>query len=136
MLMHPHRSYKARILGCTLSAPAVCQGVAALFLALCFADSVSSAAPIATNTALPLSTDEFIIRQQFVVSHSSDRIESTRRSVNRFESRTVLGYGFTSKLALFGVLPLVYVNTESGAKLKKLYCVAIHVRLLFLRKNM
>ena len=112
--MHPHRSYKAKILGCTWPASTVRQGVVTLFLALCFAGSVSSAAPIATNTALPLSTDEFIIRQQFVMSHSSDRFESTRRSVNRFESRTVLGYGLTSKLAFFGVLPLVDVNTELG----------------------
>ena len=112
--MHTPRSYKAGLSGCTLPAPAIRQGVATLFLALCFAESVSWAAPIATNTALPLSTDEFIIRQQFVITRSSDRIESTRRSVNRFESRTVLGYGFTSKLAFFGVLPLVDINNESG----------------------
>ena len=74
----------------------------------------SSAAPIATNTALPLSADEIIIRQQFVMTRSSDRIAGTRREVDRFESRTVLGYGATSKLALFAVLPLVYVNREFG----------------------
>ena len=114
VLMHSPRSYNARILGCTWPAAAVRQGVATLFLALCFADSESWSAPIATNTALPLSTDEFIIRQQFVMTRSSDRIAGTRRSVDRFESRTVLGYGFTSKLAVFGVLPLVDVNSELG----------------------
>ncbi len=77
--------------------------------------SVASwAAPIATNTALPLSADEIIIREQFVMSHSSDRISGTRREVDRFESRTVLGYGLTSKLALFGVLPLVEISREFG----------------------
>ena len=75
---------------------------------------MSWAAPIATNTALPLSTDEFIIRQQFVMTRSSDRITGIRRSVDRFESRTVLGYGFTSKLAVFGVLPLVDINRKVG----------------------
>jgi len=34
----------------------------------------SWAAPIATNTALPLSADEITIREQFVMTHSSDRI--------------------------------------------------------------
>ena len=74
----------------------------------------SWAAPIATNTALPLSADEIIIREQFVMTHSSDYISGTRREVDRFESRTVLGYGATSKLALFGVLPIVNVNREFG----------------------
>lgn len=115
VLMHPPRSYKPRVFCCSWPAPAVRQGVATLFLALCFTVSVSWAAPIATNTALPLSTDEFIIRQQFVMTRSSDRITGTRRSVDRFDSRTVLGYGFSSKLALFGVLPLVDVSTEIGA---------------------
>ena len=74
----------------------------------------SWAAPIATNTALPLSADEIIIRQQFVMTHSSDYIAGTRREVDRFESRTVLGYGLTSKLALFAVLPIINVNREFG----------------------
>ena len=112
--MHPPRLYKPGICPSTWPAPAVRQGVATPFLALCLTVSVSWAAPIATNTALPLSTDEFIIRQQFVMTRSSDRITGTRRSVDRFESRTVLGYGFTSKLAVFGVLPLVGVKSDIG----------------------
>jgi len=114
VLMYSCRSYKAILSGCTWPVPTDRLGLASLFLALCFANSVSWAAPIATSTALPLSTNEFIFRQQFVLTRSSDQIESTRRSINRFESRTVLGYGFTSRLAFFGVLPLVYVNTEMG----------------------
>ena len=43
----------------------------------------SWAAPIATNTALPLSADEIIIRQQFVMTHSSDYIAGTRRDAER-----------------------------------------------------
>jgi len=74
----------------------------------------SWAAPIATNTALPLSANEIIIRQQFVMTRSSDRIAGTQREVDRFESRTVLGYGLTSKLALFGVLPLIDISREIG----------------------
>ena len=115
VLMHPPRSYRPRKFCCTWPAPAVHQGVATLFLGLCFTVSVSWAAPIATNTALPLSADEIIVRQQFVMTRSSDRITGISRRVDRFESRTVLGYGYSSKLALFGVLPLVDVSTEIGA---------------------
>ncbi len=115
VLMHPPRSYKPGVFCCTWPAPAVRQGVATLFLGLCFTVSVSWAAPIATNTALPLSADEIIVRQQFVMTRSSDRITGISRRVDRFESRTVLGYGYSSKLALFGVLPLVDVSTEIGA---------------------
>ena len=79
-----------------------------------FLSGASWAAPIATNTALPLSAGEIIIREQFVMTRSSDHIAGTRREVDRFESRTVLGYGQTSKLALFVVLPLVNVSREFG----------------------
>ena len=86
-----------------------------MFTMLCVLISGASwAAPIATNTALPLSADEIIIRQQLVMTRSSDHISGTRREVDRFESRTVLGYGLTSKLALFAVLPIVNVNREFG----------------------
>ncbi len=86
-----------------------------MFSMLCVLISGASwAAPIATNTALPLSADEIIVREQLVMTRSSDHIAGTRREVDRFEFRTVLGYGLTSKLALFGVLPLVDVNREFG----------------------
>lgn len=89
--------------------------VAWVFFILCVLVSGTSwAAPIATNTALPLSTNEIIVREQFVMTRSSDHITGTRREVDHFESRTVVGYGRTSKLALFGVLPLVYVNRRFG----------------------
>ena len=115
VLMRLPCSSKPRILGCIWPAFAVRRRAATLFLAQCFTVSVSWAAPIATNTALPLSTDELIIRQQFVMTRSSDQISGISRSVDRFESRTVLGYGFTSKLAVFGVLPLVDISADIGA---------------------
>ncbi len=85
-----------------------------VFILCVLVSGASWAAPIATNTALPLSAGEIIIREQFVMTRSSDRIAGTRRKVEQFESRTVLGYGATSKLALFGVLPLIDVNREIG----------------------
>ncbi len=83
-------------------------------LALCLAVSVSWAAPIATNTALPVSAGEIIFREQLIASYSSDVLGGTTRQVDRFEARTVLGYGLTSKLALFGMLPLVHIDRTLG----------------------
>jgi Putative MetA-pathway of phenol degradation len=71
-------------------------------------------APIATNTALPLSEGEMIVREQVVVARSSDGSGGSRRKVERLEARTVLGYGLTSRLAVFGVLPFVNADTTFG----------------------
>lgn len=77
--------------------------------------NLSLAAPIATSTALPLSADEVFVREQFVMTHSSDNFGGMRREINRFEARTVVGYGVSSKLALFGVLPLVNLDRSFGS---------------------
>jgi hypothetical protein len=89
-------------------------GARTLLLALYFAAPVSWAAPIATNTALPISADEIIVRVQLVATHASDSLGGLNRHVDRFEARTVLGYGLTSKLALFGMLPLVDIERTLG----------------------
>jgi len=85
-----------------------------LLLALYFAVTASWAAPITTNTALPISADEIIVRVQLVATHASDNLGGLNRHVDRFEVRTVLGYGLTSKLAVFGMLPLVNVEHTIG----------------------
>ena len=85
-----------------------------LLLALCFAVPVTWAAPITTNTALPISAGEIIVRVQLVATHASDNLRGLNRHVDRFEVRTVLGYGLTSKLAVFGMLPLVNVERTIG----------------------
>ncbi len=72
------------------------------------------AAPIATNTALPLSKHEFIFREQFSFLHARDDLSGSKREITRFESRSVLGYGLTPKWAIFGVLPIAQVKREFG----------------------
>lgn len=113
-LMYPPPSYRLTISRFTWLARAVRQSVINLLLAACFTVPVSWAAPIATNTALPVSAGEIIVREQLVTTHSSDSIGGMDRRVDRFEARTVLGYGLTSKLAIFGVLPLVNVDRAFG----------------------
>ena len=74
----------------------------------------SWAAPIATNTALPISANEIIVRVQLVSAHASDSPGGLNRHVDRIEARSVLGYGLTSKLAIFGMLPVVYIDQVFG----------------------
>ena len=90
------------------------QILATLLVVLFLPLSASWGAPIATNTALPLSADEIIVREQLVTTHASDHLGGIRRHVDRFEARTVLGYGFTSRLAVFAMLPLAYVDRTFG----------------------
>lgn len=86
-----------------------------VFCSACLLFAATSwSAPIATNTALPLGAHEIIVRGQLLLVHSSDRLGATQREVNRVEARAVLGYGLTSRLALFGVLPFVNVDRTFG----------------------
>ena len=62
-------------------------------------------APITFNTALPVAEDEFIFRQQFVFDQSGDDPSGADRDRGAFAAVSVLGYGVTSDLAIFGVLP-------------------------------
>jgi len=86
----------------------------ALTVLCCLLTVVTKAAPIATNTALPLSEGELIVRQQLVLARSSGSPGGIRADVERFESRTVFGYGVTSRLALFSVLPVAQINRAAG----------------------
>ncbi len=71
-------------------------------------------APITFNTALPIGKNETLIRQQFIVTKFSDRLNGTRRDVTVRAGVSVLGYGITPKLAVFGVAPLVNIDREIG----------------------
>ncbi len=67
-------------------------------------------APISFNTALPVAKNEFIFRQQFVVNQSGYDPSESNRDRTAWSAISVLAYGISSKLVLFGVLP--YVNTS------------------------
>lgn len=73
---------------------------------------ISSAAPITFNTALPVSDEEVIVREQFIFAHSSDDVLGFQREVDQFTALTVVGYGVTSRLAVFGILPVTHINRE------------------------
>ena len=67
----------------------------------------ASAAPITFNTALPVARDSFVGRVQLVQARSGNDPGPARRDARGNALISVLGYGASPKLALFGVLPLV-----------------------------
>jgi len=63
------------------------------------------AAPITFNTALPVASEEFLFREQIIVAQSGRDPVATNRDRTEVTAVSVLGYGVTGKLAVFGVLP-------------------------------
>ncbi len=64
-------------------------------------------APITFNTALPVAKGEFVFRAQFIVSQSGHDPSGADRDRTALAAVSVLGYGISGKLAVFGVLPFV-----------------------------
>ncbi len=73
------------------------------------------AAPITFNTALPISEDEIILRQQLIFTQASGGAGVNEANVNSLTSLTLGGYGVSSKWSVFGVLPLAHINRELGS---------------------
>tara|TARA_R110002096_G_scaffold364311_2_gene557398 strand:+ start:6858 stop:7760 length:903 start_codon:yes stop_codon:yes gene_type:complete len=71
------------------------------------ATQVAVAAPITFNTALPVGKGEFINREQLVLTRSGDDPSGADRDVDVNALASVLGYGISGDLAIFGVLPIV-----------------------------
>ncbi len=68
------------------------------------------AAPETFNTALPVGKGDFVFREQFLFIKVSDDPSPADRNLEVLGGISVLGYGATSDLALFGVLP--YLDKE------------------------
>lgn len=80
----------------------------ALHLALIATLSVNPCVRAASetfNTALPLANGDFVYRQMFLAMRTSDDPTPTKRDERALGGMTVLGYGVTADLALFGALP-------------------------------
>lgn len=63
------------------------------------------AAPETFNTALPVGEGDFIFREQFLAIKASDDPSPADPNLEVLGSVSALGYGVTSDLAIFGVLP-------------------------------
>lgn len=72
---------------------------------LCAWAGAANAAPLTFNTALPISKDEWILREQFVYMKSTDDPSSMNRRMEVSGLMSVLGYGVSRDFAVFAVLP-------------------------------
>jgi hypothetical protein len=87
-------------------------GLNILLGVLMYATSVQ-AGPQTFNSALPVSKGEFIFREQILFKKASDDPSPQNRNLNVMGSISVLAYGITGDLAVFGVLP--YLNKRLDA---------------------
>jgi hypothetical protein len=71
------------------------------------------AAPIAFNSALPVSDGELLLREQVIFASAGDALGNSERQT---QAVSVLGYGLSSKVAVFAAAPLVSrrVATATG----------------------
>jgi hypothetical protein len=74
--------------------------------------SAALAAPITFNTALPVAEGEFVLRKQFFFIKSSDDPSPADRDLEVIGGLSVLGYGATGDLPLFGALPVLDKSLE------------------------
>jgi hypothetical protein len=77
----------------------------ALLAAATIAPGTSSAAPQTFNTALPVGNGDFVLREQFLSIKASDDPSVAERNLEVLGAVSVLGYGVSSDLAIFGMLP-------------------------------
>ena len=89
----------------------------AVFILLAFSGGVgtSFAAPITTNTALPVSQGEIIVREKIVFARARDQLGPIGRKETGASALTVIGYGITPKLAAFFILPTQYKRLRTVA---------------------
>lgn len=79
--------------------------------------SRAMAAPVTFNTALPVGEGKLILREQLVISRSGDDPLGLARELDTTTLESVIVYGPTPKLALFGVLPFADRSlTAAGAE--------------------
>ncbi len=69
-------------------------------------------APITFNTAITLAPGEFVLREQYVLDHSSDDPSGADRDVEVQGVISVLGYAVDKNLMLFGVFPYLDKRLE------------------------
>jgi len=67
--------------------------------------SYAQAGPITFNTAMPVAEGNFVLREQVLMMRSGDDSSGLKRDMTINGLISVLGYGATAKLALFGSLP-------------------------------
>lgn len=99
-----------------------------LLVSLFFGSTISTstpvnAAPITFNTALPVAKGAFINREQLIIKRFDNDTNIANRDLTVNGLISVLGYGITSKLAIFAALPYLdktFDKTTDGQRLFRL----------------
>lgn len=81
-----------------------------LFFSLLFVPHLGMAVGINTNVALPVAKGQSLIRVQTRYTFANHDPAQTGRRLHELEFPMVFGYGVSSQMALFGVVPVVYRN--------------------------
>jgi hypothetical protein len=78
---------------------------AGLMAVICLASGAAWSAPITFNTALPVHEGGYVLREQLIFMKVANDPTSAKRDMQVAGLVSVLGYGVTRDLALFGMLP-------------------------------
>jgi len=89
-------------------------------LAVVMTTGSAAAAPLTSNTALPVGAGEFVLREQAVFDQSGDDPSGAGRDREALAFVSALGYGINGNLALFGVVPYVDKELELTAGTQRL----------------
>ena len=85
--------------------------------------SDANAAPQTFNSALPVAKGEFVFREQFFYLKADDDPGAANRNLEVQGGISVLGFGATGDLALFGVVPFLDksldLTTPGGARVNR-----------------
>ena len=94
-----------------------------VLLGLAMQAATANAAPQTFNTALPVAQGEFVFREQFVYRRAADDPSPADREVEVLGAISVLGYGVTADLAIFGAFPYLdkelKLTTPGGARVTR-----------------
>jgi hypothetical protein len=66
------------------------------------------------NTALPVAKGNFVFREQLVYARASDDPSPADREVEVYGGASVLGYGVTGDLTLFGAVPVLHKDLDAS----------------------
>ena len=84
----------------------------AAYISLFMVASSALAAPITTNTALPVHAGGLIVRGQAKVIRSTDDPSPMARELTVWAAPSVLVYGVREKFTLFGIIPYLDKNLD------------------------
>ncbi len=86
-----------------------------IFASLTTMMPTAQAVPITFNTALAISEEEWLVRQQLIIAKVHDDPTLLGREFDALTSVSVAGYGLTKDLAIFGILPYAHKTLKTPA---------------------